>query len=113
MQVTEFCEGGDLSEYLFLSNVPMDTGKKLDFACQVCNAVAMMHSRNFVHHDLKPQNMLLNRDQTVLKVCDLGIGQFTKERGKYPARLRPGGGGQARRWLVTQRQWCLVLQLEL
>ena len=42
---------------------------------QLLRACAHMHSKNVVHRDVKPENMLLSKNG-VLKVCDLGSAKF-------------------------------------
>lgn len=41
---------------------------------QILNAVSYMHSAKLVHRDLKPQNILVDPDDTIT-VCDFGLGR--------------------------------------
>lgn len=42
---------------------------------QLLEAVHMMHSKLVMHCDLKPQNILISKDLTQLKVTDLGYAK--------------------------------------
>ncbi len=39
---------------------------------QVCRAVAYLHTMTICHRDIKPQNLLLNPETHVVKICDFG-----------------------------------------
>ncbi|KAK7538022.1 Serine/threonine-protein kinase atg1 [Phyllosticta paracitricarpa] len=78
--VTEFCELGDLSSFIKKrSSLPDHPATKVmmkkypnppvgglnevlarHFLKQIASALEFMHSKNYVHRDLKPQNLLLN-----------------------------------------------------
>ena len=51
---------------------------------QVINAVNFMHSRNYVHRDIKPGNILINwvNDQPVVKMADVGTMKAADENNK-------------------------------
>ena len=51
---------------------PLPTGKALNYACQLGEALVYMHSEHVVHRDLKPENILVTGDG-VLKIMDFGI----------------------------------------
>ena len=43
---------------------------------QLCRSLAYLHSKNVCHRDVKPQNLLLDPDSSVLKLCDFGRSLF-------------------------------------
>ncbi|KAJ5071988.1 glycogen synthase kinase-3 alpha [Anaeramoeba ignava] len=42
------------------------------FIYQLCRAQAYIHSMNICHRDIKPQNLLVDLDTGILKLCDFG-----------------------------------------
>ncbi|KAL1548406.1 Cell division control protein 2 C [Salvia divinorum] len=46
-----------------------------NFLYQLCNGVAHCHSQGVLHRDLKPQNLLLDKEKGILKIADLGLGR--------------------------------------
>ncbi|KAK5911849.1 hypothetical protein CesoFtcFv8_001783 [Champsocephalus esox] len=73
--VMEFCEGGDLNQFI-LSRRPNPLTNN-SFMLQLTSAVAFLHENNIVHRDLKPDNILISeRSGTpVLKVADFGLSK--------------------------------------
>ncbi|CAL8274324.1 unnamed protein product [Boreogadus saida] len=73
--VMEFCEGGDLNQFI-LSRRP-DPGTNSSFMLQLTSAVAFLHDNNIVHRDLKPDNILISEKSgtPVLKVADFGLSK--------------------------------------
>ncbi|KAK8937194.1 Cyclin-dependent kinase B1-1 [Platanthera zijinensis] len=54
------------------------------FLYQLCKGVAHCHSHGVLHRDLKPQNLLVDKDKGILKVADLGLGRaFTVPLKSY------------------------------
>ncbi|GMI86713.1 cyclin-dependent kinase B1;2 [Hibiscus trionum] len=54
------------------------------FLFQLCKGVAHCHSHGVLHRDLKPQNLLLDKEKFVLKIADLGLGRaFTVPLKSY------------------------------
>ncbi len=43
------------------------------YVLQVADALAHIHSKKMLHRDLKPHNILLNRDRTEAKITDFGL----------------------------------------
>ncbi|XP_074526929.1 serine/threonine-protein kinase 35-like [Halichoeres trimaculatus] len=73
--VMEFCEGGDLNQFI-LSRQP-DPHTNQSFMLQMTSAVAFLHENNIVHRDLKPDNILISvkSGAPVLKVADFGLSK--------------------------------------
>ncbi|KAM4624823.1 serine/threonine-protein kinase 35-like [Polymixia lowei] len=73
--VMEFCEGGDLNQFI-LSRRP-DPRTNNSFMLQLTSAVAFLHQNNIVHRDLKPDNILISEKSgtPVLKVADFGLSK--------------------------------------
>ncbi|XP_037621045.1 serine/threonine-protein kinase 35-like [Sebastes umbrosus] len=73
--VMEFCEGGDLNQFI-LSRRP-DPRTNNSFMLQLTSAVAFLHENNIVHRDLKPDNILISEKSgtPVLKVADFGLSK--------------------------------------
>ena len=68
-------EGGSLSEFLHKKQLhPPSWGERLRIACDIAEGMIQMHSRRFVHRDLKPDNVLLDL-QGRCKVADLGLAR--------------------------------------
>ena len=56
--VYEFCNGGDLRRYLrFFKKFDEKTVQY--FMCQVLNGLSELHSKKIIHHDIKPENVLV------------------------------------------------------
>ncbi|XP_041953430.1 serine/threonine-protein kinase 35 [Alosa sapidissima] len=88
--VMEFCEGGDLNQYI-LSRRP-DPRTNRSFMQQLSRAVAFLHQNNIVHRDLKPDNILISQrsGKPVIKVADFGLSKVCAGLG---AEHDVGGGG--------------------
>ena len=71
--VMEMIEGDDLKKLIKArGGLPFD--KALYYGIQICAGLGFAHRSQLVHADVKPQNILLNREG-VLKVTDFGIAQ--------------------------------------
>jgi serine/threonine-protein kinase len=71
--VMEFIEGQDLKK-IIKSIGALPTDRALSLAIQICNGIGFAHRAGLVHADVKPQNILVTRDDMV-KVTDFGIAQ--------------------------------------
>ena len=73
----EFVEGEDLYHVLKREKrLPVDRAVKI--ARQLCEALAAAHAEGVIHRDLKPQNVLLDRSDTVF-VSDFGLAKSLEE----------------------------------
>jgi serine/threonine protein kinase len=67
--ISEYCEGYDLSKANLSSK---DVLTKLQIFRQVCDAVAAAHNADILHRDLKPQNIFIRKDGSIV-VGDFGL----------------------------------------
>ncbi len=75
--VMEFIEGQDLKKIIKASGVlPID--RALHLGIQICSGIGFAHRAGIVHADVKPQNMLVTKDD-MIKVTDFGIAQAFSE----------------------------------
>lgn len=68
--VMEHCAGGNLEA--FWRGRPLDPTKVFAWGKTLADTLATVHRRGIVHHDIKPQNLLLT-DDSRLKVADFGV----------------------------------------
>jgi predicted Ser/Thr protein kinase len=69
---------------------PMPAGDVLRVLRDVALAAAYAHGRGVLHRDLKPDNIILERDSGRALVLDFGIAQVAAERGSDPAQYIEG-----------------------
>jgi CHASE2 domain-containing sensor protein len=53
----------------------------LDIAAQVADALAYAHSRNVVHRDIKPGNIIYDRNSGIAKITDFGVARLLDSSG--------------------------------
>ena len=80
IQVLDFAEGGNLSDYI-AQNKPLSISEVIRICQDVANGLAALHAKNIVHRDLKPSNVLLDAKK-VARIADLGFAQAHKLSGR-------------------------------
>lgn len=86
--LTEYIDGTTLAEYL--ESNPKPTREQLmSITEQICHAVNYIHSRQTVHCDLKPSNVLITSSGKFVKIIDFGMS-----RGNGFETLDLAGGTQ-------------------
>ncbi len=71
--VMEYVDGTSLREVIEHGTIPLET--KLDMIVQVCKALDYAHKNGVIHRDIKPTNILIDR-QGNPRVADFGIAQI-------------------------------------
>jgi tetratricopeptide (TPR) repeat protein len=84
----EYVPGEDLKNMLRMMG-QMSHGKTIHIARQICEGLAEAHRLGVVHRDLKPQNIMIDRDGNV-RIMDFGIARSLKVRGLTGAGVGVG-----------------------
>ena len=75
--VMEFCEGGELFNYI-VKKTRLCEEEAAFFFYQLINGLEYIHSLGIVHRDLKPENLLLTNEH-ILKIIDFGLSNYFRE----------------------------------
>tara|TARA_B100001121_G_C18583260_1_gene570809 strand:+ start:63 stop:974 length:912 start_codon:yes stop_codon:yes gene_type:complete len=67
----------DLKKYMDLTgkSTPMPKNVVKSFMYQLIKGVTHCHKHGVLHRDLKPQNLLVDKNTSTLKIADLGLGR--------------------------------------
>jgi serine/threonine protein kinase len=79
--VTELVEGESLRQRLSAGALPVETA--IQFGLQLTEGVAAAHERGIAHRDLKPDNVIVSRDDQ-LKIVDFGLAKLFELEVKAP-----------------------------
>ncbi len=75
--VMEWVDGMSLAQ-LVQSSGPLPLNQACEYARQTALGLAHAHAVGLVHRDIKPQNILVNREG-VIKILDLGLAKFAED----------------------------------
>ena len=94
MIVLEYAGGGDLLQLLRTRGRLHESEARPIFK-QIIDAVQACHKEDIIHRDIKLDNILLNEEMTLIKLCDFGVSRVAKRGSKLteqcgtPAYLAP------------------------
>ena len=85
--IMTLCDLGDLNEFFQKYLEKLKTEIRLDIMTQIARGVAFLHSKNIVHRDIKPGNILLKTEErcAVVKLGDFGLSKFLDPDGSTSA----------------------------
>jgi serine/threonine-protein kinase len=69
--VMEFVHGSNLTEKI--DNQPLPWERFLNFGLQLIHGVQRLHDRKFVHRDIKPDNIMIEKESDRLVLGDFGV----------------------------------------
>ena len=75
----EYVSGEDLKSFIKRAG-PLSAGKTTFIAKQVCEGLAEAHKLGVVHRDLKPQNIMIDKEGNS-RIMDFGIARSRKAKG--------------------------------
>jgi len=75
----EYVSGEDLKSFIRRSE-KLTVGKAISLAKQICDGLAEAHRLGVVHRDLKPGNIMIDKDGNA-KIMDFGIARSLGEKG--------------------------------
>lgn len=73
--VLEYLPGGDLQGLVRSEGVGIR--RVLDYVEQVCAGLDHAHRHSIIHRDIKPQNLLLSEDRSIVKIADFGVARVS------------------------------------
>lgn len=78
--VMEWARGGDLFHFLQLNGRIRGVAQLQKWFAQLISAVDFLHTHSFVHHDIKPENILINKDGNIT-LTDFEMGECFRRQG--------------------------------
>jgi len=83
--LTDFIQGGNLMGHMINRDI-LPHEECVFFCASIVSGLSFLHSRGFVHRDVKPENCLIDKDG-YLKLCDFGMAK------RLPSTIQLPSGG--------------------
>ena len=88
--VMELVEGITLKEYI-QKHGRIEPKEAIDFAIQIAQGVQAAHEHHTIHRDIKPDNIIYNKDKNTYSLIDGGICKNTEDEIKLTVTNKPLG----------------------
>lgn len=73
--VQEYLGGGDMFTYIEKTHRPLPLENARSLFRQIAQGIAYLHERGIVHQDIKPENIMFDKEKRHAKIVDFGLGQ--------------------------------------
>jgi len=73
----QFVDGENLAQRIARHDV-MPLAEIMDFSKQICRGLRYAHSMNIIHRDIKPQNVLIDKNN-IARLTDFGIAKIVSQ----------------------------------
>lgn len=77
--VLQYIEGGELMYHVHAQGRPLEMARVVFYAAELVLALDYLHSRNVIYRDLKPENVLIDKDGHV-RLTDFGLSKIAKDK---------------------------------
>ena len=88
--VMPFIEGKTL-ESLVEKNGPLDYGLAVNYIGQIANAVGYIHSKNILHRDIKPDNIMITADNHAILIDFGSAREFIQDKTQHQTSILTKG----------------------
>jgi [calcium/calmodulin-dependent protein kinase] kinase len=80
--VGEYVNGGALMpDEKAVQALPLDKARR--YFCMLIDGIYYLHFNNVVHRDIKPGNLLLDRETDIVKIADFGVSQAFSDNDSF------------------------------
>lgn len=108
--VTDFYEGGDLFSFLRNHHAEVTEAQAIRIIAEVVLALESMHDKGIVYRDLKPENVLLDKDGHV-RLVDLGLAKVLSRENSYLTTTICGSLSYAAPEMLSERDYGLAFDM--
>lgn len=102
--ITDFYEGGDLFSFLRAHHNDVRESQAIRIIAEVILALQSMHEMGIVYRDLKPENVLLDREGHV-RLADLGLAKLLDRDNDYLTSTICGSLSYAAPEMLSEKQY--------
>lgn len=108
--VTDFYEGGDLFSFLRSHHNDVRESQAIRIIAEVVLALQSMHEMGIVYRDLKPENVLLDKEGHV-RLADLGLAKLLDHDNDYLTSTICGSLSYAAPEMLSEKQYGIAFDL--
>lgn len=108
--VTDFYEGGDLFSFLRAHHSDVRESQAIRIIAEVVLALQSMHEMGIAYRDLKPENVLLDKNGHV-RLADLGLAKLLRKDNDYLTSTICGSLSYAAPEMLSEKQYGIAFDM--